>query len=191
MAATGVLTLGLVAGGTTAVQASVTAKDLPSRANIVNVYSKLQGGHFETVTSKQVFLPAKRCADLRTVEVSSSRAIAGSRGSLSVTSEVTQFKSKAAAKSAMASYRRLIRRCASYTGDSGATVTITRNRAPRLGQDRLAMSSATNWSGRKVFASVVIIRKGRRLADVSAVDEVKPSKRKVRRLAKVAARKMG
>lgn len=190
VAATGVLSLGLVLGAPTTAQAAVKAKDVPSKANIVKVYPTLKKGNFATDTSKRAGVPAKKCGTNRVVKVRSSRARTGVHSSgLAVVTGVVEFKSKSAAKSAMKKYKKYVRSCKTFKLH-GIRVKLTKNKAPRVGQDRLAMTAVTTVAGTKGYASSVIIRHGKRVATVATSDSSKVSKAKVNRLAKVAAKKM-
>lgn len=190
VAATGVLTLGLVAGTATTADAAVKAKDAPSKANIVKVFPALKSGQFATDKTKKAGVPAKKCGTNTAVKVKSAYTLSGATASgPAVVSGVFEFKSKSAAKSAMKKYKKYVKKCKTFKV-SGLTVKLAKDKAPKLGQDRVAMTAVTTVGSTKAYASSVIIRHGKRVATVAASDSAKVSKKKVSKLAKVAAKKM-
>ncbi|KRF16686.1 hypothetical protein ASG90_10535 [Nocardioides sp. Soil797] len=190
VAATGALALGLVLGTSTTADAAVKGKDLPSKSNIVSAFPSLKGGQFAAGTAKKAGIPAKKCGTNKAVTVKSGRTLAGASASgQSVVTGVFEFKSTSAAKGAMAKYKKYVKKCKTFTV-SGLTVKLSKDKAPKVGQDRLAMTAVTNYGGSNGYASSVIIRSGKRVATVGASDLSKVSKKKLNKLAKVAAKKM-
>ncbi|WP_235736578.1 hypothetical protein [Nocardioides alcanivorans] len=189
--ATGVLALGLVLGAPTAANAKVKAKDAPSKADIVKVFPELKGGTFATDKTKKVGIPAKTCGTNKLQKVKSAFTNTGvaSTGTTVVTAGVFEFKSAAQAKGAIKKYKKYVKKCKSFTL-SGVPVTLSKDKAPKVGQDRLAMTAVTNFGGVKGYASSVIVRHGKRIASVGASNDSKVSSKKMKKIAKVVAKKM-
>lgn len=190
VAAAGVLSLGLALGAPTTAQAAVAKKDVPTKATIVKIYPGLKGGEFSVDRSKKVSVPAKKCGTSRVVKVRSTRTVAGANSSgLVVVTGVIEFKSKSAAKGAMSKQKRFVRKCDSFKVN-GIRTNVSRDKAPKLGQDRVAMTAVTRFSGYRGYASSVIIRHGKRIATITVADDRKVSKKKLHRLARITAKKM-
>lgn len=190
IAATSVLALGLVFSTTTAADAAVKAKDVPSKSDVVKAFPALKGGQFTTDRTKRAGVPAKKCGTYKAVKVKSARTLAGAATSGdTVVTGVVEFKTKKAAKSAMKKYKRYVKKCRTFKLH-GFKVNLSKNKAPRLGQDRLAMTAVTNYGSVKGYASSIIIRHGKRVATVGASDTAKISKKRLNKLGKVAAKKM-
>jgi hypothetical protein len=189
--ATGVLALGLVLGAPTAANAKVKAKDAPSKADIVKVFPELKGGVFASDKTKKVGIPTKTCGTNKLQKVKSAFSNTGvaSSGTAVVVAGVFEFKSTAQAKSAFKKYKKYVNKCKSFKV-SGIPVTLTKDKAPKVGQDRIAMTAVTSIGSVKGYASSVIIRQGKRVASVAASNDTKVSSKKMKKIAKVAAKKM-
>lgn len=189
-AAAGVLTLGLALGAPATAHAKVAAKDVPSKANIVNAVPALKNAKFASSKAKKAGVPTKKCGKNATVKVKSGYSLAGAAASgTSAVAGVYEFKSKAAAKGAMAKYKRYVKKCKSFKF-AGFNVKLSKDKAPKVGQDRLAMTGVTNYGGTKGYASSVIIRHGKRVATVGVSSNKKVNKKNLNKLAKVAAKRM-
>jgi len=192
-AATGLLAVGLVFGSTPAASAKVTAKDVPSKGDIVKAFPELNGGTFKVVKSKKVAEPGKKCGTTKALKVKSAVTNTGvsSVGFPVVTTGVAEFKSTAQAKKYLAKYKKFVKRCKSYTeSTTGFTVTLKKAKAPKVGQDRIAVVQTTSGSGLTIHGSSVVIRHGKRIGEVTALDDAKVGKKSIAKLAKVTAKKM-
>ncbi len=169
----------------------MTARDVPSKANIIKSFPELRGAAFASDATRKVGIPASRCGTNTVQTVRSARSIAGvgTSGKVTVISGVVEFKTLAQAKSAFKKYKAYVTRCQTFTV-SGVRVRLTRDAAPRIGQERLAMTVVSTVAGTRGYASSVIIRHGKRMATVAASDNGRIAKARLNGLAKVAAIKM-
>ncbi|CAM3174748.1 hypothetical protein NODU109028_01640 [Nocardioides dubius] len=189
VAATGALTLGLALGAPGTANAAVKAKDVPSKADIVKIFPAVKAGEFATDKSKKVTTPTTKCGTIKTVKVKSSFSTAGSTGTVTVSAGVAEFGSVAAAKKFFKQYKAVVKKCKTYTV-SGVKVTVKSAKAPKVGQERLALTQVTSYSGINSHGSTVVIRQGKRIGVAAAFDSTKVSSAKMTKLAKVTAKKM-
>lgn len=174
-------------------QAAVTAKDAPSQGDIVKVFPELADGSFTTDKTKQVSVPGKTCGVAGTEKATSASSTAGASaaGFPVVAAGVAEVKSAAKAKSYLKSYKAFVKACPSFTEpNSGATVTVSSTKAPKLGQESLAVAQETSVLGTVAYSSTVVIRTGKRIATVLVIDDAPVSASSINKLAKVAAKKM-
>lgn len=189
-AAAGLLVVGLTFGATPAAHAAVKAKDVPSKANIVKVFPAFKDASFLTDTTAVIQAPGKKCGSRKTQKVKSAYARVGSGSAGAVVTGVAEFKKKAQAKKAVKKFKKQLKKCKNYTDANGFKVTIKKAKAPKLGQDRVASTQVIKIGGTTTHAATVTIRHGKRVADVTVTGTKKISKKKINKLAKVAAKKM-
>jgi hypothetical protein len=190
-----------IAAGLTAVllvsatpaQAAVSAKDLPRKGDIVKTFPELADAEFTTFTTKQVTLPGATCGTTRTEKVKGLASIRGmaATGQPFVQSSVTQATSAAKVKAYFKAYKGLTKKCGSYTDPtSGATITTTLAKAPKLGRASLVLKQETALAGATSYSTSVFISNGKRMAAVVALDDAAIPGSSINKLAKVAAKKM-
>lgn len=188
-AATGVLTLGLALGAPTTANAAVKAKDAPSKADIVKIFPELKSGQFATDKGKKIAVPAAKCGTNKTMKVKSTYSIAGSTGVSTVSAGVAEFGSVAAAKKFLKQYKTFVKKCKTFTM-YGVKVTQKSAKAPKVGQDRVALTQVSSIAGTTIYGTSVVIRHGKRIGVSTAVDDAKVSSAKTNKFAKVLAKKM-
>ncbi len=196
-AATGVLTLGLVLGAPTSAEAKVKAKDAPSKADIIKAFPELDGGTFDGAKTKKISVPGKSCGTNKNQSVKSGFTNTGvsTDGTSIVVGGAAEFKSASQAKKYMKKFKKFVTKCKSFThSETGATVVVKKVKAPKLGQDRIALvqTSTVSIGGFTAVShsSSMVIRNGKRIGEVAAIDDAAISKKKVNKLAKVVAKKM-
>lgn len=189
-AAAGLLVVGLTVGATPAAHAKVKAKDVVSQADIVKAFPEFKTGSFATDTTAVVRLPGKKCGSQKNQKVKSAYSRVGSASTSAVATGVAEFKSKSQAKKAVKKFKKQLKKCKSYTNSLGFKVTVKTAKAPKLGQDRVASTQVIKIGGTTTHAATVTIRHGKRIADVTVTGSSKISKKKINKLAKVAAKKM-
>lgn len=189
-AAAGLLVVGLTFGATPAAHAKVKAKDVPSKANIVKVFPAFKNGEFITGNKAVVQTPGKKCGTRKTQKVKSAYSRVGTASTSAVVAGVAEFKNKKQAKKAVKKFKKQLKKCKSYTDANGFKVTVKKAKAPKLGQDRVASTQVIKIGGTTTHAATVTIRHGKRVADVTVTGTKKISKKKINKLAKVAAKKM-
>lgn len=188
-----VLTAGLILVSAPGAQAAVTAKDAPSKSDITRAFPALAGGQFGTDKSKQVGAPGDSCDSLTTVRVKSAVSTTGvsSTGAEAVVAGVAELKSNAKSKAYFASYKKYVKSCSTYTEPiSGATITLTLSRAPKVGQASLVAVQQTTVFGITSHSTTLLIRDGKRIGSVVATDDAPVVPAAINKLAKVTAKKM-
>lgn len=186
------LTAVLLVSGTPA-QAAVSAKDLPKKGDIVTAFPEMADAEFTSFTSKQNSAPGATCDTSEIVKVKRLASIRGvsSASASYVQSTVVQHSSAAKVKAYLKSYKRYAKDCASFTEPtSGGTVTTALVKAPRLGQSSLMLTQQTAVGGVVTYSSTVFIGDGKRSAAVVAIDDAAIPASAIKKLAKVAAKKM-
>ena len=174
-------------------QAAVSAKDAPSKGDIVKAFPALADGEFTTDKTKQVSVPSKTCGAPTAKKAKSAVSNIGvsAAGQPIVQAGVAEVKSQAKAKSYFAAYKTYVKKCATFTEPTtGATVTSTLTKAPKLGQSSLAILQETTVFGITSYSTSILIRDGKRLGSVVAIDAAPISMTSITKLAKVAAKKM-
>ncbi|GAA1924456.1 hypothetical protein [Nocardioides hwasunensis] len=174
-------------------QAAVTAKDAPSQADIVKSFPELADGQFSTDKAKQIAVPGKTCGAPTTKKAKSGVTTTGvsSTGTSIVVAGVAEVKSAKQAKTYFASYKKYVKKCGSFTEPTtGATVTATLTKAPKLGQASLAITQETAIAGVTSYSTSILILNGKRVGTVAAVADAPVAMSSVKKLAKVAAKKM-
>ena len=176
-----------------AAQAAVTAKDAPSKGDIVKAFPELADGEFNTAKTKKIGAPGKTCEKPATQKVKSAVATTGvsATGQPIVVAGVAELKSAALSKAYLAKYKKYVKKCASYTDPTtGATVTMSLTKAPKLGESSLAIMQQVSLGEVTTHSSTVLIRNGKRIGSVVTLDDAPASKSSVNKLAKVTAKKM-
>lgn len=189
----GGLAAALILASAPTAQAAVTAKDAPSKADIVKVFPELADGEFSTDRSKQVSVPGETCGTPQSEKAKSAVSTTGvsAAGQPVVQAAVAEVRSSAKAKAYLAAYKSYVQRCATFTEPTtGATVTATLTKAPKVGQASLAVLQETTVFGITSYSSSVLIRDGKRVASVAVIDDAPITASAVTKLAKVAAKKM-
>lgn len=178
---------------TTPAQAAVSAKDAPSQGDIVKAFPELADAQFTTEKVKKIGVPGKTCEAITQVKVKSGSYTTGSSATVYpiVLASVVELKSEAKAKSYMASYEKYAKKCATYTqSDLGATVTISKGKTFRFGDESLTVASQSTFSTSTNYSTSVLTRDGKRISSVVVVDDAAVSASSIKPLAKVAAKKM-
>ncbi|MFC7727108.1 hypothetical protein ACFQW6_18515 [Nocardioides sp. GCM10028917] len=187
------ITAVLLVSGTPAAQAAVSAKDLPKKGDIVTAFPEMADAEFTSFTSKQSSVPGATCDTAEIVKVKRLASIRGvsSAGASYVQSTVVQHSSAAKVKTYLKSYKKYAEDCATFTEPtSGGTVTTTLVKAPRLGQSTVMLQQETAVAGVVSYSSTVFIGDGKRAAAVVAIDDAAIPASAIKKLAKVAAKKM-
>jgi hypothetical protein len=186
------LTAVLLVSGTPA-QAAVSAKDLPKKGDIVKAFPELADAEFTSFTSKKNSAPGATCDTSEIVKVKRLTSIRGvsSTGASYVQSTVIQHSSAGKVKAYLTSYKKYAKDCASFTQSAtGATVTTTLGKAPKLGQSTVMLQQETTVAGVISYSTVVFIGDGKRSAAVVAIDDAAIPASAIKQLAKVTAKKM-
>ena len=192
-AAAAALTATMILGAPTTAFAAVSAKDTLSQSDIVKAVPELDGGTFESTKAKEIAAPGSTCGSNVSVKVKSSATIAGasSVGFPVATTGAVEFASTAKAKQYLASYAKFAKNCASFTEPAtGATVTMQKAKAPKVGQAAIATTQTVAISGITSYSASVVIRDGKRIAQVAVIDDAAVSSTQINALAKVAAKKL-
>ncbi|UUZ59768.1 hypothetical protein [Nocardioides sp. B-3] len=112
-------------------------------------------------------------------------------GTAVVVGGVAELKSVAKTKAYLAGYKKYVKACASYADPTtGATITMKLTAAPKLGQAAPAFVQETTIMGYTSHSSTVLIRDGKRIGNVVAIDDAPVVAASVMKLAKVTAKKM-
>ena len=190
--AAGLATALLLVSAPTA-QAAVTAKDAPSQKDIVKAFPELADGEFTTDKTKQISVPSKTCGKPTADEAKSVVSTTGvsATGFPVVVAGVAEVKSAAKAKSYLAAYKKYVKKCATWTEPTtGATVTSSLGKSLKLGDDSLTVVQQTSFSGVTSYSTSVLVRDGKRVGSVVAIDDAAVPTSSIKKLAKVAAKKM-
>lgn len=174
-------------------QAAVGAKDTPSKGDIVKAFPELADGEFSTDKAKQISVPSKTCGAPGTAKAKSAVSTSGvsATGVPIVVAGVAEVKSDAKAKSYLAAYKKYAKACPSFTEPTtGAVVTTTLGKSLKLGDGSLTLVQETTVFGVTSYSTSVVIRDGKRLGSVVAIDDAAVSTSAIKKLAKVAAKKM-
>jgi hypothetical protein len=192
--------LSLVAGlaatlivSTAPAQAAVTAKDAPKQADIVKAFPQLADGQFTTDKTKQVSGPGSTCGAPQAQKVKSAVLTTGvsSAGTTIVQAGVAELASKAKAKAYVASYKKYVKKCSTFTEPTtGATITVSLGKSLKLGDASVTVEQQTTFSGTTTYTSSVVILDGKRVGNVAAIDAAAIPASAVKSLAKVTAKKM-
>ena len=190
---TGGLAAALLLVSAPVAQAAVGAKDAPKQSDIVAAFPELADGEFSTDKSKQISVPGETCGAPATEKATSAIATSGvsAAGFPVVVTGVAEVKSEAKAKTYLAAYKKHAKDCASFTEPTtGATVTTTLGKSLKLGDASLTLVQETTVMGITSYSTSVVIRDGKRLGSVVAIDDAAVSASAIKSLAKVAAKKM-
>lgn len=176
-----------------AAQAAVTAKDVPSKADIVKALPDLASAEFSSTKTKEITVPSTSCGTADTEKAKSARTTVAvsTTGVSSAVAGVIDTGSVKKAKAYMKAYGAFVKACASYTEPTtGAAATVAGAKAPKLGDQSFATTTTTSFSGFNTFGASIVIRDGARIATVGLVDDAAVSTSSLTKLAKVAAKKM-
>lgn len=190
---TGGLTAALLLVSAPGAQAAVGTKDAPARGDIVKAFPELDGGEFSTDKAKQISLPGTSCDAPTTARVRSAVSTTGvsATGVPVVQAAVAEARSAARAKSYLTAYKTYAKNCASFTeSTTGAVVTTTLGTSLKLGDSSLTVVQETSISGITSYSTSVLVRDGKRVSSVVAIDDTAVSSSAIKSLAKVAAKKM-
>ena len=174
-------------------QAAVSAKDAPSKGDIVKQFPELADGEFRTDKNDKVAQPGDTCGTTALAKAKSAVATTGvsATGQPVVQAGVAEVRSSGQAKTYLASYKTYVKKCATFTEPTtGATITTSLTKAPKLGQAALAIVQETSIAGATSYSTSVLVRDGKRLASVVAIDDAPIASSSINKLAKVAAKKM-
>ena len=131
-------------------QAAVSAKDAPSKGDIVKQFPELADGEFRTDKNDKVAQPGDTCGTTALAKAKSAVATTGvsATGQPVVQAGVAEVKSSGQAKTYLASYKTYVKKCATFTEPTtGATITTSLTKAPKLGQAALAIVQETSIAG--------------------------------------------
>jgi hypothetical protein len=173
--------------------AAVKSNDLPSKGDIVKLFPELADAEFSTAKVKKVNVVGKECGTLKTQKAKSAVSSSGysATGNSLAAVGVAELASEAQAKGYLKTYQSYVKKCASFTEPtSGATVTSTLGKAPKLGDAALSLSQETVVADTTAYSATVLIRDGKRIASVAVIDDAPVSASAIKKLAKVAAKKM-
>jgi len=193
MSLAGGLVAALLLVSAPAAQAAVTAKDTPSENDIVKAFPALDGGTFSTEKYEAIGVPGPACGESSSQKAKSVVTTTGvsADGLAVVVGGVAELKSSAKPKAYIAGYKKYVKACATYTdATTGATVTMQLKKAPKLGEGALAIVGQTSFSGITTYSATVLIRDGKRLATLVAIDDAGVPTSSINKLAKAAAKKM-
>lgn len=193
MSLAGGLAAALLLVSAPAAQAAVTAKDAPSKADIVKAFPELADGTFSVDKSKEIGAPSTTCGTPAKAKARSAVASSGvsADGMSVVVGGVVELASSAKTKAYLAGYKKYVKACASYTDPTtGAVITMKLTSAPKLGQASLAFVQQTTIMGYTSHSATVLIRDGKRIGNVVAIDDAVVSSTSLTKLAKVTAKKM-
>jgi hypothetical protein len=174
-------------------QAAVSAKDTPGKGDIVKHFPELADGEFRTDKTKKVAVPDSSCGASALKKAKSAVATTGvaAAGQPLVQTGVVEVKSSRQAKTYFAAYKKYAKQCATFTEPTtGAAVTTQLTKAPKLGQASLAILQQTTVAGVTSHSTSVVVLAGDRLATVVAIDDAPVSSSAIKKLSKVAAKKM-
>jgi hypothetical protein len=177
----------------TPAQAAVSAKDVPKKGDIVKAFPEMADAEFETFTTKQLSVPGATCGTTESEKAKRLQSIRGvsAAGQPYVQSSVAEVTSAAKAKAYLKAYKGFAKECATFTEPtSGATVTTTLAKAPKLGQASLMVLQQTTIAGISSYSTSVLVSDGKRVAAVVAIDDAAIPASSITKLAKVAAKKM-
>ncbi len=188
----GIATVLLLASVPTA-QAAVSAKDVPSRSDVVAAFPELNGGEFTTEKSKQIGVPGATCGEAATDKAKSaiSTTATSAAGFPLVVVGAAEVKSDIKAKAHLAAFKKYVKKCATFTEPTtGATVTSSLGKNFKLGDDSLAVVQETVVMGITSYSTSVLVRDGKRISSVVAIDDAAIATSSIKKLAKVAAKKL-
>ncbi|RYB93038.1 hypothetical protein EUA93_00910 [Nocardioides oleivorans] len=188
----GLATALLLASAPTA-HAAVSAKDAPSKGDIVKAFPELADGQFTTEKTKAISVPGKECGVPSTEKAKSGTSTTGvsAAGFPVVVAGAAEVKNDAKAKSYLKAYKAYVKKCATFTEPTtGATITASLGTSFKLGDESLTVVQETTFSGITSYSTSVLIRDGKRIASIAAIDDAAISTSSVKKLAKVAAKKL-
>ncbi|CAM3892725.1 hypothetical protein [Nocardioides zeicaulis] len=173
--------------------AAVGAKDVPSEGDIVKAFPELAGGQFTTQRTKQVAVPGKTCGTGSTEKAKSGVTTTGvsTSGTSIVVTGAAEVASPRKAKSYLAAYKKYVKKCATFTEPTtGAVITSSTGKAFRLGDGSLTVVQQTTINGVVSYSTSVLVVDGKKVASIAAVDDAAVPTASIKKLAKVAVKKL-
>ncbi|MGN0063237.1 MAG: hypothetical protein ACI379_03260 [Nocardioides sp.] len=168
-AITPVLALGLTLSATPAHAAGVSDKDFVSVATVAKSYPALKDGMRE-ITALPNVQAATSCKKSATLKVKAGKSAAyGSTDTSApiIGVNVAQMKTVKLAKRVVKG-NRILSKCKSITED-GVTTTVKPLKAPKLGQERVALTATVEQGGTKVVLDLYTFRQKGRLVEMSVI----------------------
>jgi hypothetical protein len=173
--------------------AAVKSNDLPSKGDIVKAFPVLADAEFTTDKAKTINVVGKDCGTAATQKAKSAVTTSGystTTQSLAVVG-VAEVKNEAQAKGYLKTYKAYLKKCPTFTEPtSGATITASKGKDPKLGDESMTVVQETVVAGTTAYSTTVLVRDGKRLASVAVLDDAPVSASAIKKLAKVAAKKM-
>lgn len=169
--------------------AAVSKSDVLKLAQVADVYPSLDGGRRKVVRDREFFPPA-------TTGCGSATMVAGRSGVLTAYSNPTRteqivkihvidFATKRKAQRSLTLFRGRIKDCPTFT-EGDLTYSTAKLRAPRLGDDRVALRYMRVSPGDTFRSALILVREGRRLIAVAVLDTPKINRKKLARLGRLA-----
>lgn len=195
LAPAGVLALGLVLGAPTSAHAALTADHVLSQEQVAKVYPSVRAGTMEVeVDAFDLVAPGRSCPEVRVMKTRStvSASVTNAAANPLVVIQAAEFRTRAAARKYLERHKRYVVRCGRYSPPSSSTrIVVKKAKAPAVGDDRLLFTEAHRSKHSVTRRAAVLVRSGRRVAEVSVHDDRRavPLK-KVRKLGKAAARNL-
>ena len=174
-------------------QAAVTEKDVPSQADIVKSFPELADGQFSTEKSAQVAVPGKTCGTPGTQKAKSGVITTGvsSTGTSVVVAGAAEVASARKAKSYLGAYKKYVKKCGTFTEPTtGAVINATLGTSFKLGDGSLTVVQETTIGDVVSYSTSVLVVDGKNVASVAAVDDAAVPTSSIKKLAKVAAKKI-
>lgn len=173
--------------------AAVGAKDVPSEGDIVKAFPELSGGQFSTQKTKQVAVPGKTCGSASTQKAKSGLTTTGisTAGTSIVVAGAAEVASASKAKSYLGAYKKYVKKCATFTEPtSGAVISSTLGTSLKLGDGSLTVVQETTIGGVVSYSTSVLVVEGKKVASISAIDDAAIPTASIKKLAKVAVKKL-
>lgn len=166
-ATTPVVALALALSATPAQAAAVKDKDVVSLATVAKSYPKLADGQRAVVSLGSFDVPTscKKSVKLKTKSGRSAAYVGTDPAAPVVGTDVGQMKSVKLAKRVLKGTR-LLSKCKRVTTD-GMTATVKKIAAPKLGQERVAMSVTLKQNDTKIVLDLYSFRQKGRVVQMS------------------------
>ena len=173
--------------------AAVGAKDVPGKGDIVAAFPELAGGQFTSQKTKQVAKPGKTCGTATTEKARSgaTTTAVSSSGTSIVVAGAAEVVTPRKAASFLGAYRKYVKKCGTFTEPTtGAVITSTLGKSLKLGDGSLTVDQQTTINGVVSYSTSVLAVDGRRLAILTAIDDAAIPTSSIKKLAKVAVKKL-
>ena len=179
-----VLTVILMFGSVPSAHAAkVTTKNVPTQSAIVKIYPQLRSASASYRTETGIVAPKKKCGNF-TKYSGKGLGLRLRSGSKMGQATVVKLKSKKAARNTVKRYKRYVKHCKRHRL-SGTTYIVKKRSLPKVGRSRVGYQRKIG--GQRV--SFVVIQKVKRVG-LASVAQTSQSKKKLKRLAKLTARRM-